>query len=291
MHEASLSPPESDMIKPRSLQGQFAQPTLSGMALLTLAFMTSSPVWANKEYISTDPLSIANVCAENGQVSTLKDEKDCIACHTNTDPDNPPSTPDDRNANGKSYEIFRTNPSQQALLDKVLNTFCTAEEAPPPDQPEAGNGACGYASDTDYSSEPTEPLELCTSGTPSSVVSKDGRFQWTCNGSTDGAKSQVCYTLSSNGKQNQAPLTLLPGSTSVKSGKSLRISTTGGSGKGKVKFSRMATGGAKCKLTPTGKKARLKVKNSGVCKIMATKAADKAFNDVQAAPITITVTP
>jgi hypothetical protein len=77
------------------------------------------------------------------------------------------------------------------------------------------------------------------------------------------------YTLSSNGKQNQTPLTLLPGSTSVKSGKSLKISTTGGSGKGKIKFSRIATGGAKRKLTPTGKKAKLRVTaNSGVCKIM-----------------------
>ncbi len=287
------------MIKPRLLQGQLTQPTINGMTLLTLAFLTSSPAWAKKEYISTDPLSIANVCAENGQVSTLKGEKDCIACHTNPDPDNPPSAPDDRNANGKFYESFRGPPINPAFLDTVLAKFCTAEEPPPdnnppPDDnptPEAGNGACGYASDTDYSSAPTDSLELCTSGTPSSVVPKDGRFQWTCNGSTEGAKSQVCYTLSSNGKQNQAALTLLPGSTSVKSGKSLKISTTGGSGKGKIKFSRMATGGAKCKLTPSGKKARLKAKGSGVCKITATKASDKAFNDVQAAPITIKVTP
>jgi len=279
------------MIKPRILQGQLTPPTINGISLITLALLTSSPAWANKEFISTDPLSIANVCSENGMVSNLKGEKDCIACHTNADPDNPPSAPDERNVDGKSYELFRTNPSNQALLDKVLNTFCTAEEPPPPEVPEAGNGACGYASDTDYSSAPTEPLELCAAGIPSSVESRDKRFQWTCNGSTEGAKSQVCYTLSSNGKQNQAPLTLLPGSTSVKSGKSLKISTTGGSGKGKVKFSRIPTGGAKCKLTPTGKKARLKVKNSGVCKIMATKAADKDYNDVQAAPITITVTP
>lgn len=279
------------MIKPRFPQGQLTQPTINGMALLTLALLTSSPAWAKKEYISTDPQSIANVCADNGMVSNLKGEKDCIACHTNADPDNPPSTPDDRNANGKSYEIFRTNPSNQSLLDKVLNTFCTAQEPPPPDQPEAGDGVCGYADDSDYSSEPTDPLELCASGNPSSVVSKDGRFQWTCNGSTEGASSQVCYTLSSNGKQNQDDLTLLPGSTTVKSGKTVKLSTSGGSGKGKVKFSRIATGGAKCKLTPTGKKARLKVKNAGVCKVMATKAADKDYNDVQAAPITITVTP
>jgi len=292
MHDASLYLPEPDMIKPRFLQGQLTPPTINGISLITLALLTSSPAWANKEFISTDPLSIANVCSENGMVSNLKGEKDCIACHTEADPDLPFAA-DTNNGDGEIYKLFRLNPSNTNYLDKVLAKFCTAEEPPPDDNPtpEAGNGACGYASDMDYSNEPTDPLELCTSGIPSSVVLKnDGRYQWTCNGSTEGAKSQVCYT--SNGKLNQAPLALLPGSTSVKSGKTVKLSTSGGNGKGKVKYSRdFQSGGLKCKLTPSGKKARVKVKGTGVCKVKATKAADKDYNDVQAAPITITVTP
>jgi len=259
--------------------------TVLGSTLAALLIASANPAWAKETY----PAELTQTCQDNGlepDLPAINGNDECLGCHTTNN-----KVVNDPNTKGNRYKALRSIP---AALDTLLREFCVAPtEEPPPDDnptPEAGDGACGYASDTDYSSAPTDSLELCTSGTPSSVVPKDGRFQWTCNG-TERAKSQVCYTLSSNGKQNQAALTLLPGSTSVKSGKSLKISTTGGSGKGKIKFSRMATGGAKCKLTPSGKKARLKVKNSGVCKIMATKASDKAFNDVQAAPITITVTP
>lgn len=259
--------------------------TVLGSTLAALLIASANPAWAKETF----PAELTQTCQDNGlepDLPAINGNDECLGCHaTNNKVVNEP------NAKGNRYKLYRSN--LDTFLTKILDEFCVAptDEPPPPEVPEAGDGACGSASDIDYSSAPTEPLELCAAGIPSSVESRDKRFQWTCNGSTEGAKSQVCYTLSSNGKQNQAPLTLLPGSTSVKSGKSLKISTSGGSGKGKLKFSRMATGGAKCKLTPTGKKAKLKVKNSGVCKIMATKAADKDYNDVQAAPITITVTP
>ena len=280
------------MTIPRAIHGLLSLKPTKSIGILALALLASThTAWAKKEYISQDPLSVANVCADNGLVSTIASESDCASCHTADDPDLP-NTPDDRNQNGKIYELFRGSPA--TFLDKVLATFCTSDQ-PPDDNPppEAGDGACGYADDSDYSSAPTEPVdELCYSGTPSTpVVTSDGRYEWSCNGTAEGAASQVCYTLSSNGKQNQDDLTLLPGSTTVPSGKAVKLKTTGGSGKGKIKYRRLETSGTKCRLAQTGKKARLKVKGAGICKIMATKAGDKDYNEVQSAPITITVTP
>jgi hypothetical protein len=271
----------------RFLQGfnTFPSKAVLGLTLAALLMTTAHPGWAKETY----PAELTQTCQDNGlepDLPAINGNDECLGCHaTNNKVVNEP------NAKGDRYKLYRSN--LDTFLTRLLDEFCVAptEDPPPPDQPEAGDGACGYADDSDYSSEPTDPLELCASGSPSSVVSKDDRFEWFCNGTTDGAGSQVCYTLSANGKRNQDDLTLLPGSTTVPSGKAVKLKTTGGSGKGKIKYRRLETSGTKCRLAQTGKKARLKVKGAGICKIMATKAGDKNYNEVQSAPITVTVTP
>jgi len=177
-------------------------------------------------------------------------------------------------------QLTRPTLSKITLLTLVMMVFSPSY---------ADNGICGAANNAVIPNLPTDSLSLCASGIPSAPEFKDGRYQWLCSGNTEGANSHVCYTLSSNGKKNQEPLTLQQSSKRGIHGNTIKLSTSGGSGMGKVKFKRIATGGAKCKLTPTGNKAKIKIKNVGICKVMATKAGDKEYNNVRAAPITIKV--
>jgi len=58
------------------------------------------------------------------------------------------------------------------------------------------DGICGYADGVFYTSEPTDPLDLCYAGTPSSV-SGNGPWNWTCHGLNGGA-NPTCTALGSS---------------------------------------------------------------------------------------------
>ena len=154
----------------------------------------------------------------------------------------------------------------------------------------ADDGICGSAANTAVISAPSaiDTKRLCETGLASTPALNNGRYYWTCNGTTEGASSLFCYTNSSNGKKNQKSLILKPGNRDVKPGTIIKLSAVGGSGKGKVTFRQFAGDGAKCRLTRMGRMARLKIEESGNCKIMASKAGDENYNGVQAVPISIT---
>jgi len=118
---------------------------------------------------------------------------------------------------------------------------------------------------------------------------KHNRFSWVCTG---GSLSERCYTLGNNNKQNQAPLILSPGSQKVTVGqKKLIQHASGGSGNGAIQYKRSVSKGTKCRLVPQGKKVRVFVRGEpGVCKITATKVRSRKYNEVESAPVTLTVT-
>ncbi|MBM4128417.1 MAG: hypothetical protein FJ247_14015 [Nitrospira sp.] len=151
-------------------------------------------------------------------------------------------------------------------------------------------GQCGSANNQAYTTAPTDPAELCAIGTADSTQSlKHGRFSWLC---TSGTLAERCYTLGNNNKQNQAPLILSPGSQKVTVGqKKLIQQASGGSGNGAIQYKKSASSGTKCRLLPLGKKVRVFARGEpGVCKIIATKGRSRKYNEVQSAPITLTVT-
>ncbi|MBM3273220.1 hypothetical protein FJY94_08290, partial [Candidatus Kaiserbacteria bacterium] len=156
--------------------------------------------------------------------------------------------------------------------------------------PADGNGQCGAANNRPYSTAPTSAAELCAVGEPGSVtVMKHSRFNWLCTG---GSLAERCYTLGNNNKQNQAPLILSPGSQKVTVGQRKLIqNASGGSGNGRIQYNKSVSQGTKCRLLPLGKKVRVFVRGEpGVCKITATKVRSRKYNEVQSAPVTLTVT-
>jgi len=151
-------------------------------------------------------------------------------------------------------------------------------------------GQCGAANNQPYSTAPTSAAELCAVGEPGSMTAmKHSRFNWLCTG---GSLSERCYTLGNNNKQNQAPLILSPGSQKVTVGqKKLMQQASGGSGNGAIQYRKSTSSGTKCRLLPLGKKVRVFVRGEpGVCKITATKVRSRKYNEVQSAPVTLTVT-
>jgi len=151
-------------------------------------------------------------------------------------------------------------------------------------------GQCGSANNQAYTTAPTGAAELCAVGEPGSMTElKHQRFSWLCTG---GALAERCYTLGSNNKMNQAPLILSPGSQKVTVGqKKIIQKVSGGSGNGVIGFKKSASSGTKCRLLPLGKKVRVFVRGAaGVCKITATKGNSRKYNNVESAPITLTVT-
>ncbi|MFM8444079.1 MAG: InlB B-repeat-containing protein, partial [Methylococcus sp.] len=152
------------------------------------------------------------------------------------------------------------------------------------------NAQCGSANNQTYTTAPTSPTELCAVGEPGAVTElKHKRFSWVCTG---GSLAERCYTLGSNNKMNQAPLILSPGSQKVTVGqKKIIQKVSGGSGNGVIGFKKSTSTGTKCRLLAQGKKVRVVVRGEpGVCKITATKGNSRKYNNVESAPVTLTVT-
>jgi hypothetical protein len=190
------------------------------------------------------------------------------------------------------YELFVTvgdNLSRSGGYTVTLKTSTYGSAGTVP----SANGSCGSANGSIFTNNVSPAAtELCSSGTAGAVESlKFGRYSWTCNYIGAQGASAQCYTKGNNNKENQAPLTLTPGSIQVKSGKSVLERANGGSGPGAVKFKKISTSGVSCTIKSGGKKAQIKVTGQGVCKIYATKAQSRKFNDTKSAPATITVTP
>jgi hypothetical protein len=84
----------------------------------------------------------------------------------------------------------------------------------------------------------------------------------------------------------------LPGSQKVTVGQRKLIQNAGGgSGNGRIQYKRSVSPGHQCRLLPLGKKVRVFVRGEpGVCKITATKVRSRKYNEVQPAPVTLTVT-
>ena len=95
----------------------------------------------------------------------------------------------------------------------------------------------------------------------------------------------MCYSLSSkNKRQNQAPLRLQPGSTTVNLNGSVVEEASGGSGAGTLRFTVTEfSKGLNCKLLKKGSTVTVKsgLDQTGTCTIRASKAASAKFNNVQ----------
>lgn len=160
-----------------------------------------------------------------------------------------------------------------------------------------GAASCGTANNT-AAAEPPAFDALCQAGFPSEVESlMAGRFGWTCQDAASGVTPARCYTLASDGSQNQAPIALTPGSATVNVGGKLAETVVGGTGKSRIKYKvTSASAGAVCKLIPVGKKVSIKASSGpGICSITAVKARSKlngvTFAEVESAPIVIKIIP
>ena len=182
------------------------------------------------------------------------------------------------------YEVFVTvakNDSPGGSYQLTLST------TPPP-----ASGRCGVAANQLSPQQPAES-DLCASGTPSQLrrLAKS-RYEWLCSADVEVPTGERCYTLGKDGRLNQAPLTLNPGNATVPVGESIIELAEGGSGTGKIGFSKKSVSkGTRCQLTV--KKNQLTIKaggKPGQCQITATKAASKGLNKVESYPATVFVT-
>lgn len=185
-----------------------------------------------------------------------------------------------------NYEVFVTNRSNASNSGTYAATFQTYPVGTAPDQPPAPQSdLCGSASTQISKTTPTD--NLCLYGYPllSPKPLSDGRYVWSCGQAAAKVPEEMCYSLSSkNKRQNQAPLRLQPGSTTVNLNGSLLEEASGGSGAGTLKFTvTESSKGLKCKLLKKGSTVTVKsgVDQTGTCTIRASKAASAKFNSVQ----------
>ena len=191
-----------------------------------------------------------------------------------------------------NYELFITVGSNHSSDGAYVVTLATTPATEPP-APRSVNGQCGSAADRLAPVVP-ESGQLCQSGIASHFgLQTAKRYGWICSGiQVDGGQpvsDSRCYTLSANHKQNQPALSLSPGNISASPGQTIREYTQGGTGGNLIGYRKIAvTAGTKCQLTPSGRKLKVKLSGkTGSCTLMATKAGNARYNDVQSTPITV----
>ena len=176
----------------------------------------------------------------------------------------------------------------ELLLSKPQNVTAVFEELPSP------NGVCGSANNAPVTQILTPNPDYCRTGRlmPVSILG-DGRYQWTCQGTTPSASSSLCYSLSySNNRMNQTPVTLAPGTVSATTGADVMQVASGGSGSGKYRFKVAPAGGAKCRMKKVGPdRVVIRTRGIGSCTVTVTKQKDPTFNSVTSLPAVIRVNP
>jgi len=148
-------------------------------------------------------------------------------------------------------------------------------------------GPCGPASTARLGVAPAEPVQLCSAGPSSTVISlKDGRFTWTCMGNGPGANGSRCFSL--NDKLNQPQIGLEPGNIQTALGNIVSQKIVGGRGKGMIRVFKISTPGTRCRVVAKGRHVRIKTSGSpGSCALSVRKAKDRRFNMTESVPIII----
>jgi hypothetical protein len=147
------------------------------------------------------------------------------------------------------------------------------------------NGLCGTANGVYYTTTPSTS-DLCLAGTASTVTQSAPLYTWSCAG-LGGGTTANCSTS----KATQATFTISTNLKIIKSGRGAILSTKGGSGTGKLRYSVVASGGASCTIKSFSGKILMKsgAKSGGICTVSATKAGDDTYNAATASPLPITV--
>lgn len=199
------------------------------------------------------------------------------------------------NLSAGNYEIFVTNRSNASNSGTYAVTLQTYPKGTAPDQPPAPQSElCGLASTQTSQTTPTNDLCLYGYALLAPKPLPDGRYVWSCGNGAAKTPEEMCYSLSNkNKRQNQAPLRLQPGTTTVNLNGSVTEEASGGSGAGTLSFRLMAaTKGISCKILKKGTTLTVKTgkDQAGVCTIRASKAASGKFNSAQSVDYVITFT-
>lgn len=188
------------------------------------------------------------------------------------------------------YELFvtsRTNHSSDGAYTVALETLPAGSSTPT----DPSNLLCGPANNAAYV-KPPPAAELCRWGQPVNVRTlKQQRYTWTCNGPGTRLDTAQCYTLGNTHKQNQAPLVLTPGNTSILAGKDSTQTISGGSGNGPLKITKgYASFGTRCLFRRKGDKLLVRTQGqAGECRFKVSKAGDKQYHEVESPSLTIKV--
>ena len=157
---------------------------------------------------------------------------------------------------------------------------------------DVADGVCGTANGQVLAQAPTTKAQLCAVGTQTAVgTNTNGEFTWSCVGRGTG-KTASCKTW--NGKSDQSPLALVFKKSTLQRGSQMLISTQGGQGNGLVSYAVNNSGATDChiKEQKAGKSVKVYLKagqKKGDCTVIATKAADGAFNQAVSSAILFTV--
>lgn len=160
--------------------------------------------------------------------------------------------------------------------------------------PKPIDGVCGSATNVPATTQPPTDT-LCKTGAASEVqFLRYARYTWQCNGTGPAPNNSKCYTLGNNKLANQPQLLIKPGSSSLKSGQTVILQALGGVTTISPRYRKtFSSGGTRCTLSTFGKKIKVKAtvpSGSGICTIIATKAKNNRYNDVESPPATVAVT-
>lgn len=154
------------------------------------------------------------------------------------------------------------------------------------------DASCGTANGQILNQSPTTPAQLCAIGTAGPVTTNaNGEYTWLCSGRGAG-KSAQCKTW--NGKSNQSPLAIVSKKTVISRGGKMLLTTQGGQGTGAVSYAVNNNGMTDCSIKEQKAGGAMKIylragKKIGTCAVIATKAADGAYNFAVSSAITFTI--
>lgn len=156
-------------------------------------------------------------------------------------------------------------------------------------------GVCGSANNSPLTQAANlSPDALCENGKPGPVLKASAnRLSWSCLGTEALSANAQCYSASSNGKTNQPPLTLMPGSIELPSGGLVNEIAEGGRSGAAVSYRlvKPQPKGVTCTLKQKGSKATVTGRGKGTCELYGTKPGDKTHNDVRSGPVFLFVSP
>lgn len=159
--------------------------------------------------------------------------------------------------------------------------------------PKPIDGVCGSATNAPAATQPATD-SLCKTGAASEVqLLRYGRYTWQCNGTGPTPNNSKCYTLGNNKLANQPQLVIKPGSSSLKSGQTAILQAVGGVTTISPKYRKaFSSAGTRCTLSTFGQRIKVKAtvpSGSGICTIIASKAKNNRYNDVESPSATVAV--